>query len=277
MTTTGPVANATNLPCMICKSGMDDYFQKDFAGLAGLNLVDYTRCPLCDFVQAETIYRMTDAQWTELNVTGHGRYQGSEENDDDPRWLERLEDQRDVLALLKETGALPAGDRWLDWGAGDGKLSALLAQAGVPIRPYDAYMKHEGYVTDAELAPGGFDLVISTSVFEHVRELETLDAMESLVWDRGVFAIHTLVREVAPPDPTWFYYAPLHISFFGNESMRRLFARWGYAGCVYHVRSRLWFWFKDPATDVFAIAERGNALAGETLFYAANEFVAYWK
>ena len=265
------------LPCMICDAPMVPHVTKDFAGTNGLGKVDYTRCKLCRFVQSETVFRMPEERWSALNESGHGGYQGSDVNVDDPRWLERLQTQRDVIVQLKRYGALPDALPWVDWGAGDGKLLGMLADAGLTMDNYDAYMNGPGFLDCATMKPGLFDLVISTSVFEHVRSLATLDEMEALVSPDGVFAIHTLVRDEAPADPDWFYYLATHVAMHSNDSMHRLFARWNYRSSIYHVPSRLWFWFRDTAVDAFALACRGNADAGEEHFVAAEDFVSYWR
>lgn len=266
------------LPCMICQSEMTPHFAKDFHGGDGLGVVDYTRCDDCRFVQSETVFRMTEDEWSELNVVGHSRYQGNDFNPLDPRWLERLEAQRDVFKLLDGMKALPHERPWLDWGAGDGKLSQMLGEVGLSMKSFDAYMaKNLQFLRREDMVPGAFDLVISTSVFEHVRSVETLDQMEALVSPNGVFAIHTLVRDQAPPDPEWFYLLATHVALYSNESMRRLFRRWNYASSVYHLPSRIWFWFKDPSVDAVALAARGNEASGEETFFAARDFVAYWQ
>jgi hypothetical protein len=184
--------------------------------------------------------------------------------------------QCDILRRLCRTNVVQKERPWLDWGAGDGKLSDMLRSEDIKLLNYDAYMSRQGFLEKQELTSNGFDLVISTSVFEHVRSMDTLDEMERLVSGNGVFAIHTLIADEVPVDPTWFYYQAPHVAFFTNHSMKILFRRWGYASCLYHVPSRLWFFFKDEAADAEAVARQLNSASGHEVARGERDFVAYW-
>lgn len=263
-------------PCMVCGDRSVPHTHKEWNGQWGLHRVDYSRCVNCRFVKSETHFAMSQKEWEQLNTTLHSLYQGTDDNTHDPRWIERMSAQRDVLSRLWHLDSIPKRKPWLDWGAGDGKLATMLAPSGVDLLSYDAFMHGPDFVDEGTLHPASFDLVISTSVLEHLRDIETLDAMEALVSEKGVFAIHTLIAESVPADPAWFYYQAPHVAFFTNRSMQILFRRWGYAGCIYHIPSRLWFLFKDHAVDVGAIALELNRDAPEQVAFAAHEFVGYW-
>jgi hypothetical protein len=263
-------------PCLVCGSSTVPHTVKRWGGTLGLGDVLMARCVRCGFVQAETIYAMSEERWERLNVECHSLYQGSDENPTDPRWLERMTAQRDVLAALHRLDLTPPGKPWLDWGAGDAKLSEMLRPECVQLDSFDAYMGGPDYLTQEDLKPRSFGLVISTSVFEHVRSLEPLDDMERLVADGGIFAIHTLIAEEVPGDPDWFYYQAPHVSFFTNDSMAYLFERWGYRSSVYHLPSKLWFCLKEPEERAREIAAKLNAETGTEDSIPGAGFVGYW-
>lgn len=265
------------MQCMICGSVQKPYFEKNFGGLYGLGVVAYDRCGTCGFVASRIHAEMSAREWTELNFNAHSAYQGKDSAPaEDPRWLERLDSQTACLTALSRAGVLGHELPWLDFGCGDGKLAQYLELNCVPVLRFDRYMSNPAYLTEAQLASTRYNVVLNTSVFEHVRDREPLDEMAALVAQRGVFAIHTLVREEIPADPNWFYLLPMHCAFFTNRSMQLLFEQWGFHSSLYHVDSRLWFWFREMNDRLKQFLERPSGiLTGETYF--KQGFADYWK
>jgi len=243
-----------DLDCFVCQGVMSPFFTKDFGGRCSLRCVDYYRCNSCGLVLSKTHEDMPQEQWEELNIRYHSAYQSTMQNEDDPRWLERLHAQAAAIANLAHNDLLPRHRPWVDYACGDGKLADLLERYGLLVARYDRYMMCQGvagenkYLSDADLVEGRYGLVINTSFFEHVRSISALDEVVELVAQDGVLALHALVREAIPPDPTWFYLLPVHSTFFTNRSMEILFARWRFKASIYHLESRMWFWFRhdDP-------------------------------
>lgn len=265
------------MKCIICSGEMTYYFSKSFNAF-GLEKVDYWRCQDCGFVAAKTLFDMTDAEWAALNHEYHSTYQGKEANPDDPRWTARLQIQANVLSDAAEKGFLNGNGRWLDYACGDGKLSELLQDRGQNLLKYDRYMsRREDYLDDTELAPGSFDFVITTSVFEHFTQREPFDSVEALVSENGVLGLHTLVSEIVPCDPSWFYLLPVHCAFHTNKSMSLMFEQWDYTSSVYNVDSRLWLWFKQPPADIQERVECANKRPHGPSYVFKNGFVDYWK
>lgn len=266
--------------CMICQRPMHPYLSKPF-GQYGLSQVDYLECEYCYFVVSKTHLEMPEARWEQLNQEYHQSYQGTNGNPDDKRWIERLNLQAAVIADLRRLGLLPCKLPWLDYGCGDGKLSETLSQLyDFCLLKYDRYMPPKaGYLSEADLSRKGYDLVISTSVFEHVRDYARLDEIASLVSDDGVLAIHTLVSERITCDPDWFYLLPVHCAFHTNKGMQILFDRWGYETSIYHVNSRLWVWFKKNGEKIQDVITTANSRAGrqEFHYFFKKGFVDYWK
>ena len=267
-----------DLRCLICGAPMRSFFSKRFH-TPGLDTVDYWRCEACGFVMSKTHAEMTPAVWERVNYEQHASYQGTDRDPADPNWLVRLQNQAAVLHDLQQLGLLKRNGRWLDYACGDGKLADLLqTRYDLPLLKYERYLRRkEGYVHDEDLVPGSFDFVITTSVFEHFIRREQFDLVESLVSERGVLGVHTLVCESVPADPTWFYLCPVHCTFHTNRSMAVLFRQWGYTSSVYNVAAQLWIWFKNGPRDVETRVQRANGRPDGPFYVFKEGFVDYWK
>jgi hypothetical protein len=246
----------------------------------GLDTVDYWRCEDCGFVISKTHVEMTREAWENLNYKMHAGYQATRTTaEDDPLLVGRLQKQAEMLCDVQELGILKRGDRWLDYACGDGRLSDILLQVySLQMLKYERYMpKREGYLDGGALVPGGFDFVITTSVFEHLARREQFDAIENLLGKQGVLGIHTLVCEEVPADPAWFYMNPVHCAFHTNKSMEILFRQWGYKCSIYNVEAKLWLWFKSEPKEIEAIIQGANVRSRRPHYIFKAGFVDYWK
>jgi hypothetical protein len=263
------------------KNLIKDYqLELDFVKIGGLDNVRYVKCEHCGFVLSETHAKLSTEEYEYLNQYFHSRYQGSDGNPDDPRWKERITSQSALIADMVELGLLDKNGHRLDYACGDGSLSEELHESfGIELLCYDKYM-HSGnirYLTDDELKKNNFDLVITTSVFEHLLKREYFDEINSLVSKNGVMGLHTMVRETIPRDPTWFYLLPVHCAFHTNKSMSILFNQWKYQCSIYNVEARIWFWFKSDPDKVESIIQNANKRTGKPLYIFKRGFVDYWK
>lgn len=251
------------------------YFSKRFDEF-GLGTVDYWRCGDCGFCASHTHLGMTDAEWSALNEAFHTT---SHSRTDNPyNRNQRYFNQAMMLHLMRRQGLIGTGP-WLDWGCGVGAVSKLLDRLfGIELRAYDRFFVPEvNAITEAELVPRGFDLVLNTAVFEHVRERQTLDEIESYVGPRGRLAIHTLVPEVVPCDPEWMYLLPVHCAFHTNRSMQLLMEQWGYQCSVYNEHAKLWVFFRDDAATVGPSVEELNDSVGWEYLHFRAGFMDFWK
>ncbi len=265
------------MECIVCGSPMTFYFEKEFKAY-GLGVVDYWQCNDCSFVASKKHSELTTTQWEDLNYSYHTAYQGKDSYLEDPNWINRLHKQSAMLRDAVEIGLLARNGKWLDYACGDGKLSAILKrEAGLDLLKYDRFMaRREDFLDDNSLTPQAYDLVITTSVFEHLRKREEFDFIESLVSTRGVLGVHTLVSEKVPTDPSWFYLWPVHCSFHTNRSMSHLFQQWGFRFSVYNVESRLWLWFRNDE-HAAATVDAANVRPGKPRYEYKEGFVDYWK
>lgn len=263
--------------CMICGNHAVPAFEKNFEGRFGLGLVQYCACTSCGFVYSETHFSMNDDEWVRLNHRYHTGFFGTERSPDDPRWMKRLAAQQAAIGLLARKGVFDSNLPGCDYGCGDGKLADLLKELDVNVFKYEKFLTNadSDYLRDDDIRPGKFGLVINTSVMEHVRDLSALDEIANLVHPgHGVFAVHTLVCEKIPRDPSWFYLLPVHIAFYSNQSMEILVERWRFAASIYDVEARMWFLFRN-----FDAARRAyEAVRTERPeVHLKHGFVDYWK
>jgi len=220
---------------------------------------------------------MSDREWVDLNYRCHADYQGQDTPPDrDPRWIERLHDEAVCVHGLWQAGVLPHKLPWVDFGCGDGKLADQLGRRGVPVLKFDRYMGDDSYLTEEQLAATRYEVVLNTAVFEHLRRRPQLDEIAGLIAPGGVFALHVLVREEIPPDPDWFYLHAAHCSFFTNRSMQILFDQWGFYSSLYHVESRLWFWFRQEPEPLQRFLDRPERFVRGEICYKKG-FADYWK
>ncbi len=259
--------------CPVCHAEMNPFIEK-FFGMKYLDKCDYVRCENCGLVVAKTLYEMNHNDWENLNRECHAAYQNTDALDVDPKWLERLHAQANILAELVKVGVLNENTRAVDYGAGDGKLSNYFAEkiSAPTLMKFDAYMSRpdENYLPPESLTPASFDFVITCSVFEHLIGADDFAKIFALLKDDGIAALHTLVCEEVPRDSNWFYLQPVHATFWTNAAMQKIFDQYRFKACAYHVESRLWFMFRD--TDKFSLLKK---CSGTWSF--SNDFVDYWK
>lgn len=260
--------------CIICNGNMNHYFVKHFDAY-DLDDVEYVRCSSCGFAASATHFAMCEREWEELNERYHS---DSFSRTDNPyNRNQRYFNQALMLHLLHRSGLVPSGE-WLDWGSGAGSLSMQLHRHfGLRLNNFDQYMKPELFALEREdLLPRGYQVVVNTAVFEHVRSRRTLNEIESYVAQDGCLCIHTLVRGEIPADPEWMYLLPVHCAFHTNKSMDILMRQWGYQCSIYNEHAKMWIMFKHPPDEVEREVTRLNKLVGwEYLRFKAG-FMDFW-
>lgn len=261
--------------CIICDSAMSFYFTKHFS-ICELTQVDYWRCPKCGFCASKTHFDMTNKEWEKLNDIFHSESHFTEGNPYNRN--QRYFNQSIMLSLLAKQNLVKQGN-WVDWGCGIGAVALLLKDYfDINLLTYDKYFSPQvNSISTDEMKPRSFNLVVNTAVFEHVRDRDTLDEIESHVSESGCFAIHTLVSETIPKDPEWMYLLPVHCAFHTNKSMQILMNEWGYKCSVYNEHSKMWILFHENAKDIQSGVEILNQSLGWKYLHFKEGFMDYWK
>ena len=253
---------------------MSHHFTKHF-DVYSLHDAQYMRCGSCGFSASYTHFQMSPAEWECLNIAFHEDNNAREDNP----WNrnQRYFNQSVMLYLLARNGIIPPG-KWLDWGSGTGSLSLQLHEHfGLHLDNFDKYIEPGLFpVRQSDLVERGYSLVTNTAVFEHVRDRETLDEIESYVSPEGCLGVHTLVRGEIPADPDWMYLLPVHCAFHTNRSMDILMRQWGYKCSIYNEHAKMWVMFKRPTREVESEVERLNKLVGWKYLHFKAGFMDFW-
>lgn len=262
------------MKCIICSDEMLSHFKKHFNQYS-LHDVEYERCPSCGFSASATHFEMSAGKWGHVNAAYHSDSFAREDNPYNRN--QRYFNQSLMLHLLSKNDLVAKGS-WLDWGSGIGSLSHQLEiNFGIALYSFDKFTEPRFYpVGQTDLIIRGYDLVTSTAVFEHVRDRETLDEIESYVGEGGCLGIHTLVRGEIPADPDWMYLLPVHCAFHTNKSMNILMRQWGYTCSIYNEHAKMWVWFKRDAQKVEREVAELNASLGWEYLHFKTGFMDYW-
>ncbi len=263
--------------CIVCESPMSFYFSKYF-GQYELNNVDYWLCPQCGFTASKTHFDLAQAEWETLNINFHNAHNLRE--DDPYNRHQRYFNQAQMLYLMQRHGLIPA-KKWLDWGSGEGDVSLQLKEHfDLKLRNFDHYIKPRiNHIRKSELEnmKAACNLVMCTAVFEHLRDGQILNEIESFVSKAGCFAIHTLVRGQIPKDPEWMYLLPVHCAFFTNKSMQMLMDRWGYTCSVYNEYAKMWVFFRHKKpSEIGTSVSYLNIMLGWEYLHFKTGFMDYW-
>lgn len=259
--------------CFVCGKEMTGYFIKKWGEeMTG----DFVRCPDCGLVINKTMYEMPIQEWMEKNEELHSEYQGTDEMKDDPKWLDRINAQGEVILQLYDLDIFSCNGKCIGYGCGDGKLADLVNRNRQLIQKYDKFMGcgKLGYLKDKEVNQGEFDVVICCSVLEHLVGKVEVEKVFGLIAEDGVLCLHTLVCEEVPRDPDWFYLLTVHCTLWTNKAMSILYKDNGFAGCAYNLESQMWFMFRNKEQFV-RLKNAEQVLKGKWFF--SDGFVDYWK
>lgn len=264
--------------CQVCNGETQYFLSKKFSVPKSFE-VQYRKCGVCGVVFSATHQEMSESERDNLNHEYHSQYSG-ENNPNDRNWLARTHSQAEIICAAARTHLIDIKSEWLDYGAGSGKLSALIYdRCKKRIKKFDKYGEFYDvdYCKIDDVPKKIFGFTVSAAVFEHLNFRYEWDSINDTVSPEGVLGLHTLVCEEIPADPDWFYYLPVHSTFFTNKSMAMLHAQWGYACSTYDVKSRLWFWFRKSARDVAGLIRKGRSSGEVRQLLLEKGFLAYWK
>ena len=182
--------------------------------------VEYHRCGQCDFAFAPEFAQWRPEQFRERIYNADYKLVDPDYIDERPR--------SNASALVKILGKLDAIEH-LDYGGGEGLMSALLRDRGWHSRSYDPFVDRA--TTFQSL--GRFELVTAFEVFEHVPDVQQLMSDLCALLDQpGLVLFSTLLSDGqmnAGEGITWWYASPRngHISLFSRRSLEILGAQRG--------------------------------------------------
>ncbi len=274
------------MKCFICNSQMDPYFKTDF----GMDWIEkpyqYIRCPHCGLVVSETVYGMTMAEWGEINQKCHEYINGGVD-ERDPKWLQRTTNQAKMFANLFIDKVFDSGMRCVDYACGSGMISEIfdrtLKEKGAEncgkIEKYEKYTNfsnREDFLGESDMVDGSFDMVTSSSVFEHLAGKKEVDKILRLLKGDGTLCLQTLVCEEVPNDSKWFYLAPVHCTLWTNKAMDIFFRTYKFVGCVYNLSAQMWLMFRNPSLFE-KLKETYDKENDNGVWTFSDKFVDYYK
>jgi SAM-dependent methyltransferase len=227
----GRTAEPGSVACKICGgpsplAGVADFNKHcPVPGDARLPLsgvpVYYRHCAGCGFFFTDQLDRWTDADF--LAHIYNERYR-----EIDPDYVE-LRPRNNANLIAHHFGAHRDRLSCLDFGGGDGRLAALLRDAGfTKARSYDPF------TPGADVLPAErFDLVTSFEVLEHVPDPKgTVAALANAVAEDGMVLFSTLVlpADFASQGTNWWYVAPRngHISLYSRRALALMWEALGF-------------------------------------------------
>ncbi|HIH44752.1 MAG TPA: class I SAM-dependent methyltransferase [Candidatus Methanoperedenaceae archaeon] len=130
---------------------------------------------------------------------------------------------REKIALIK--GYCPGIRSVLDYGCGPQPvLAELLRREGYSADAYDPYFF-------PEKPDEAYDLVMSTEVFEHFRDVRAgINGIRECVKDGGFLAVMTAFHDAVADFNSWWYITdPTHICFYGMRTFGRISREFGFS------------------------------------------------
>lgn len=196
-------------------------------------------CAACDFAYADTPAGQADYDLYYQQLAKYGGPTGSGAGRD-PADMLRLE----ALASRLEAWLPGPGARVLDVGCGGGGLLAVLGDRGYrhaegldpdPVAVRSAQRSglqvREGLASQALSLYAGrqFDLIVLSHVAEHLRDLDWLPRLSTLLAPGGSLYIEVPDPRGyrCDPRPPYYYFDSEHINHFSPQALGRLFATAG--------------------------------------------------
>jgi FkbM family methyltransferase len=230
--------------CAVCgKSDGKKLFRQSFAAISGGSLLDgynVVVCRNCGFAYADEL--PSQAEFDEY----YGRMSKYEYQDESgkesPLELGRF---RPIVAMIRRVCPSP-DTRILDVGCSTGGLLALLKEEGYknvrgldpsPVcvqaakRLYDIEVTN-GAVGDCRFPSGSFDLLILSSVLEHLRDLRPILArLHELLAADGLLLVRVpdATRFADEDDAPFQQFSTEHVNFFSPASLTNLIASAGFS------------------------------------------------
>jgi SAM-dependent methyltransferase len=197
--------------CILCNNSsvFDLKFTKTYKKMGKR---DYFRCPECDLIFVPEKFHLS-------SIDEEARYLLHNNTLSNAGYVNMFMEK---IKLIKQycPGIMSA----LDYGCGhEPVLKKLLQLEGYDCDGYDLYF-NSGFPVRS------YDLVISTEVFEHFRDIRNeLTKIHSLLRPGGFLAIMTSFHDPAEDFENWWYHSdPTHICFFSMKTFDWISKQFGF-------------------------------------------------
>ena len=190
-------SDEVKIQCLLCKTGSHDFFFRD-------KFRKYRRCANCSLLFVPIEFHVS-------SKSEKARYEEHNNDSNDIRYRQFLER---IAPPIRER--FKAGAKGLDFGCGPTPLLAeLLREDGFEMGVYDPF-----YAPDKSVLEGKYDFIVSTEVFEHLKEpLKEFKRLLAMLNDNGVLAIMTRLFNDSIDFKTWHYKNDrTHICFYSIET-----------------------------------------------------------
>ena len=262
--------------CIICGTETENFIQKTFNEW-NTETLNYRKCKNCGLVYSDTVYNWSKEEWEKYNKAIHLNTLARVKNnlEHHPPFIQ----QALFFKVLQENNLIKNGN-WIDYASGVGVLSELMEKYfNLKLIPYEKFLtESEGVKLLKENPNLKFDIVFSSALFEHIRSIEPIEEMISLLKEDGVLMVHTVVTENIPHDNNWFYfYLPVHCTFFTNKAMQCLMDKYSFNYSIYCPIAKTWAFFRNIPADIDKIIENINISLYNKYLYGKSGFMDYWK
>jgi len=175
---------------------------------------EYLRCPTCLLTFVPERGHSDPARERER----YARHRNAPQDEGYRAFLDRL------LAPL--CGRLAPGSVGLDYGCGPGPTASLMmGERGFSTRDYDPFFRPDG-----EALRRGYDFIVCTEVFEHLRRpAEDIARLDGLLNPGGWLGVLTGVLDDDAAFADWWYRRDFtHIAFYRPETLQWIAQRFGW-------------------------------------------------
>jgi SAM-dependent methyltransferase len=224
-----PVGTTGDLPCKICGATTENIgsvdFNKSCEEIMGTVLprtgiqISYSACPDCGFM-----FTGDFDTWSKEDLRQH-LY-----NDDywlaDPDYVKQRPNAYE--RWLRQLLTPEIHGHLLDYGGGNGSLSAKLRRHGFTPETYDPFNPEF-----SQRPSGKYDVITCFETLEHVMDPKSvLRDITSLLFEDGIIIFITMLRRIGTTDDGlgWWYVGPRngHVSFFTAETLTLAWGELGY-------------------------------------------------
>ena len=196
--------------CRLCGGDLSALFARK---VRARNDVEYLRCAACGSLQTERPYWLAEA------------YAGTAAPLDMAALTRAMAVRAFTLRIL-DLVAIPRRATLLDWGAGNGILTRLLADGGLDVYGYDKHVR-SAYTADRP-PPTPCDVVTAFEVGEHFSD-PAVEIDGIFPYSPRLHIVSTELHQSQNED--WPYLHPVigrHVFFYSQEALRYVARRHGY-------------------------------------------------